>query len=79
MSGYVLNIIIYAGKDATAAVAEAIYGFTSSTAKIVIKLMGEYLGKGLFIDNLYNSVRLCRFLKSYKTDVIGTHPMTSSP
>lgn len=75
VSGYVLDIILYTGKGSTAAAAvEAIYGFTSSTAKIVLKLMGHYLGKGytLFMDNFYNSVRLCRLLKYKKTDVIGT-------
>lgn len=49
VSGYVLDIILYTGKGSTAAGAvEAIYGFTSSTAKIVLKLMGHYLGKGYF-------------------------------
>ncbi|XP_041978560.1 piggyBac transposable element-derived protein 4-like [Aricia agestis] len=71
-TGYVLNIIIYTGKGTSAAT--AVYGFTSSTAKIVLELFKDYLGKGykLFMDNFYNSIKLTRFLKSQRTDVVGT-------
>lgn len=73
-SGYVLDLFLYSGRTSTAAAVEAIFGFTSSTAKIVFRLLGAYLGKGytLFMDNFYNSVRLCRVLKLKKTDVVGT-------
>lgn len=42
----VLNIILNSEKGTGAAAAEAIYGHTSSTAKIVLQLMAEYLRKG---------------------------------
>lgn len=51
-----------------------IFGFTSYTAKIVLQLFKEYLGRGyaLFMDNYYNSITLTRFLKRQKTGVVGT-------
>lgn len=50
------------------------YGFTSASAKVVLRLMQGFLHKGhcLTMDNFYISVNLTRFLKSNKTDVIGT-------
>jgi hypothetical protein len=72
ITGYVLNINVYTGKDNT--VTGPLAGFTNATSKIVITLAKEYLNKGhtLFMDNFYNSVRLSRFLKLNKTDVVGT-------
>ncbi|XP_060800870.1 piggyBac transposable element-derived protein 4-like [Amyelois transitella] len=72
VTGYVVNLILYAGKGTTTA--ETVYGFTTSTAKIVLELFKNYLGKGytLFMDNFYNSVPLTQFLKKHKTDVVGT-------
>ncbi|XP_013139283.1 PREDICTED: piggyBac transposable element-derived protein 4-like isoform X2 [Papilio polytes] len=70
-TGYVLNTMIYTGKNSSL---PTIYGFQSSTEKIVIHLFNSYLNKGfsLFMDNYYNSIELCRFLKTKKTDVVGT-------
>lgn len=52
----------------------SMYGFTRASAKVVLRLMQGFLHKGhcLIMDNFYNSVNLTRFLKSNKTDVIGT-------
>ncbi|XP_034833591.1 piggyBac transposable element-derived protein 4-like [Maniola hyperantus] len=71
-SGYVLNMIFYTGADTSST--QPIFGFTSATAKVVLNLFKDYFGKGytLFMDNFYNSVRLSRFLKTKKTDVVGT-------
>ncbi|CAK1595555.1 unnamed protein product [Parnassius mnemosyne] len=51
-----------------------LHGFRQATAKIVLTLMEGYLDKGhlLAMDNFYNNVKLTRFLKSRKTDVVGT-------
>lgn len=72
LTGYVLNIILYTGKGTTTS--NSVFGFTTATAKIVLELFKDYLGKGyaLFMDNYYNSVILSRFLKRHKTDVVGT-------
>lgn len=70
-TGYALNIMIYTGKTSSLT---CIYGFQSCTEKIVLHLCNRYLNKGfsLFMDNYYNSIELCRFLKNCKTDVVGT-------
>lgn len=70
VNGYVLDIIIYTGKNA----ATLVWFFANTTAKIVLTLMSGYLDKGhtLFMDNFYNSVKLARFLKFRQTDVVGT-------
>lgn len=72
LTGYCLRISLYSGKGATGL--EPMEGFTSSSAKIAIKLMEQYLYKGycLFMDNFYNSVPLTRFFKRNKTDIVGT-------
>lgn len=72
VTGYVLNTILYTGAGTVNE--RPIFGFTSATAKIVLEIFKDYLGKGykLFMDNFYNSVTLCRFLKRQKTDVVGT-------
>ncbi|XP_049882739.1 piggyBac transposable element-derived protein 4-like [Pectinophora gossypiella] len=72
VSGYVLKVIIYTGKGTLPRA--SVFGFSSSTAKIVLELFKDYLGRGftLFMDNFYNSIALTRFLKSKKTDVVGT-------
>lgn len=66
--GYVLNIIIYQGKDANSKESGG------KTQKIVQILMEPYLNKGhnLFMDNFYNSVTLSTYLLSSKTHVTGT-------
>lgn len=71
-SGYLLKFIIYAGKSQDSG--QAIHGFTNVTSKVVLKLIEGYLQKGhcLYMDNYYNSVSLTRFLKSKRTDVVGT-------
>ncbi|CAK1540608.1 unnamed protein product [Leptosia nina] len=53
---------------------ELLNAFTSASAKVVLRLMKGFLHKGhcLFMDNFYNSLRLARFLKFNKTDVVGT-------
>lgn len=50
--GYVLNRIIYQGKDTNAK------DKGGKTAKLVLELMEDYLNKGhhLFMENFYNSV-----------------------
>jgi hypothetical protein len=47
---------------------------TNKTAARVIKLVEPLLGHGhtLWMDNFYNSPELARFLKSKKTDCVGT-------
>ncbi|XP_045784938.1 piggyBac transposable element-derived protein 4-like [Maniola jurtina] len=72
LTGYCVKFFFYTGKGLVSP--EPVLGFTSATAKIVINLMQGFLGKGytLFMDNFYNSVKLCRFLKLHKTDVVGT-------
>lgn len=71
-TGYLLNFVIYAGKNLNAE--QAVHGFTNATSKVVLKLSEGYLDKGhcLYMDNFYNSVCLARFLKSRRTDVVGT-------
>lgn len=66
--GYVLNIMIYQGKD------ENSNEPGGKTQKIVETLMKPYLDKGhhLFMDNFYNSVTLSNYLLSKQTHVTGT-------
>lgn len=67
--GYVLNLIMYAGKN---------YHDENETGKktekIVMRLMRPYLLKGhyLFMDNYYNSVTLSQKLLDLKTHSTGT-------
>lgn len=77
VTGYLLKFEVYTGKQSSqteASVVNSMYGFTSASAKVVLRLMQGFLHKGhcLVMDNFYNSVKLARFLKSNKTDVIGT-------
>lgn len=67
--GYVLNVIIYQGKDS-----DEPGDNTSKTAKIVLDLMKPYLDKGhhLYMDNFYNSVSLSTHLLSKQTHTTGT-------
>lgn len=66
--GYVLNIIIYKGKETN------LTEYGSKTAKLVLQLMQPYLNKGhhLLMDNFYNSVDLSTHLLSKKTHTTGT-------
>lgn len=66
--GYVLNIIIYQGKDVNSKESGG------KTHKLVQTLMEPYLNKGhnLFMDNFYNSVTLSTYLLSNQTHVTGT-------
>lgn len=63
--------MVYTGKTSSLPI---IYGFKSCTEKIVLHLFKSYLHRGfsLFMDNYYNSIELCRFLKTCKTDVVDT-------
>lgn len=72
VTGYCIKFMFYTGKGIVTS--QPLLGFTSSTAKIVLKLMQGFLRKGftLFMDNFYNSIKLSRFLKRHKTDVVGT-------
>ncbi|XP_021941602.1 piggyBac transposable element-derived protein 4-like [Zootermopsis nevadensis] len=47
---------------------------TNKTAKIVVKLLEPLLGREhtVWMDNFYNSPDLARFMKSKKTDCVGT-------
>lgn len=67
--GYVLNIKMYSGKEAT----EQKTG-EPKTEKLVIELMHPYLLRGhqLFMDNFYNSVELSQKMLDLKTHCTGT-------
>ncbi|XP_026331488.1 uncharacterized protein LOC113238860 [Hyposmocoma kahamanoa] len=67
--GYVLNIIMYAGKNDED---ENVRG--KKTEQLVMRLMRPYLLKGhwLFMDNYYNSVTLSQKLLDLKTHTTGT-------
>lgn len=72
-TGYMLKCLIYAGKNSSMHEGP-IYGFTSPTAKVVLKLMDGFLDLGhlLVMDNWYNQLLLTRYLKQRHTDVLGT-------
>ncbi|XP_026728811.1 piggyBac transposable element-derived protein 4-like isoform X2 [Trichoplusia ni] len=77
VTGYLLKFEVYTGKkypQTGDSAEDSLYGFTSASAKVVLRLMQRFLNKGhcLVMDNFYNSVTLTRFLKLNKTDVIGT-------
>ncbi|CAG5003479.1 unnamed protein product [Parnassius apollo] len=65
--GYVLNIMMYSGKETTARTGK-------KSEKIVLRLMRPYLLKGhqLYMDNYYNSVTLSQKLVDLKTHTTGT-------
>ncbi|CAK1548684.1 unnamed protein product [Leptosia nina] len=76
-TGYLLKFEVYTGKEypqAGSSGENSSNGFTSASAKVVLRLMEGFLHKGhcLFMDNFCNSLRLARFLKFNKTDVVGT-------
>lgn len=66
--GYVLNIIMYSGKEETQ------NSDVSKTEKLVLRLMRPYLLRGhhLFMDNFYNSINLTQKLLDFKTHCTGT-------
>ncbi|CAG5000701.1 unnamed protein product [Parnassius apollo] len=66
-SGYVLDMIIYRGKDASAETGK-------KTQNIVLKLLEPYVLKGhhVFMDNFYNSVELSQKLLDLRTHSCGT-------
>ncbi|KAI5639207.1 transposase IS4 domain-containing protein [Phthorimaea operculella] len=72
-SGYLLRMLLYAGKGSSM-FEGPIHGFENTTAKTVVELMDGYLDVGhmLVMDNWYNQLVLTRFLKSRRTDVVGT-------
>ncbi|XP_049870081.1 piggyBac transposable element-derived protein 4-like [Pectinophora gossypiella] len=72
-TGYLLRTHIYAGKDSSMTEG-AIDDFENCTAKVVLEAMDGYLDVGhcLVMDNWYNQLPLTRYLKSRRTDVIGT-------
>ncbi|KAK6168810.1 hypothetical protein SNE40_019986 [Patella caerulea] len=65
-SGYVLNIIPYAGKREDTQL--------SKTAQIVVDVCQPFLNKGhyLFMDNYYTSIELIEYLSQVKTLSCGT-------
>jgi hypothetical protein len=65
--GYVWSFLVYTGKSIVTAE-------TNKTAAIVVKLTENLLGRGhtLWMDIFHNSPDLARFLKSKKTDCVGT-------
>ncbi|XP_062524652.1 piggyBac transposable element-derived protein 4-like isoform X1 [Bombyx mori] len=67
--GYVLNIIMYSGKDENT----QLRGVTK-LERLVMRLMRPFLLKGhhLFMDNYYNSVTLSQKLFDLKTHTNGT-------
>ncbi|VVD01493.1 unnamed protein product [Leptidea sinapis] len=72
-TGYLLNYKLYTGKDMSTH-PKPVHGFANSTAKVVLELMDGYLDVGhhLVMDNWYNQLVLTRYLKSRRTDVLGT-------
>ncbi|CAK1580896.1 unnamed protein product [Parnassius mnemosyne] len=66
-SGYVLNILMYTGKDESVEKGK-------KTEKIVLRLMRPYVLKGheLFMDNYYNSFGLSHKLLDLRTHTNGT-------
>ncbi|VVD01498.1 unnamed protein product, partial [Leptidea sinapis] len=72
-TGYLLNYKLYTGKDKSTH-SEPVHGFANSTAKVVLQLLDGYLDVGhrLVMDNWYNQLVLTRYLKSRRTDVLGT-------
>ncbi|XP_021913223.1 piggyBac transposable element-derived protein 4-like [Zootermopsis nevadensis] len=72
-SGYVWSFLVYTGKDMELT-NQFVTAETSKTAVIVVKLLEPLLGRGhtVWMDNFYNSPHLARFLKSKKTDCVGT-------
>ncbi|XP_045457227.1 piggyBac transposable element-derived protein 4-like [Melitaea cinxia] len=69
--GYVLNILMYSGKETTN---QNMDGDESKTEKLVLRLMRPYLLRGhhLFMDNYYNSVKLSQKLLDLNTHSTGT-------
>lgn len=68
-NGYVLNILMYTGKDDSTDLEQG-----KKTDKTVMKLMRPYVLKGheLFMDNYYNSYGLSQKLLDLKTHTVGT-------
>jgi hypothetical protein len=71
--GYVWSFIIYTGQGMELT-NEFVNSETNKTAATVIKLEEPLFGHGHthWMDNFYNSLELERFLKSKKTDCVGT-------
>lgn len=71
-TGYVLDFIVYIGKD-NYIPEENVMGLGAS-GNVVITLMKPYLNKGhsLFTDNFYSSPILSNFLFEHKTNSCGT-------
>jgi hypothetical protein len=72
-TGYVWSFIIYTGQGMELT-NEFVNSETNKTAATVTKLVKPLLGCGhtLWMDNFYNSPKSARFLKSKKTDCVGT-------
>ena len=70
-TGYVLNFIVYTGKD-------TIYGQRhpgeKPSSRIVLEVAHDLLDRGysLYLDNWYTSPNLVDTLCTRKTDVVGT-------
>jgi hypothetical protein len=72
-SGYVWSFLVYTGKGMELA-NQFVSAETNKTAAIVVKLTENLLGRGhtVWMDIFYNSPELAWFLKSKKTDCVGT-------
>ncbi|KAJ2941430.1 hypothetical protein O0L34_g3642 [Tuta absoluta] len=72
-SGYLLRMLLCAGKHSST-FEGSMHGCDNATVNTIVELMDGYLNVGhlLVIDNWYNQLELTRFLKSHRTDVIGT-------
>lgn len=69
-TGYVLDLIIYTGKDSEIVNSEDL----GTSGAIITTLMTNYLNKGhcLFVDNWYTSPDLFTFLYNNQTNACGT-------
>lgn len=70
-SGYVINFLIYTGKNTTYS---AEYNEFGTATKCVLTLLEGYLDKGycVTVDNFYNSPQLAEILIKRRTDIYGT-------
>lgn len=72
-TGYLWSFLTYTGKDTSENSRKTTSGH-SKTSEIVLELIKPLLRKGhtLWMDNYYNCPSLAMYLKSQKTDCVGT-------
>nr|XP_039271170.1 piggyBac transposable element-derived protein 4-like [Styela clava] len=69
-TGYLLNIVMYYGKDEGKEIIEG----STKTSSTIVELLQPYLGKGhnVFCDRLYTSLNLADYLHEKRTYLTGT-------